>query len=638
MFPSAALLIVAALLTPPRARLAQPRGHTRIKSAGSASKPARATLAKAQRIALKNASFALVLGRQALQQPCSARECNQLIRVLGDGGHLEPMTDFFGAMVSAGVPPTQITYGTLISRAGKSHQPQLASRFYRDMLRRGLHPDVQTLNSLINAYSKAGLVNKAYAAAGVMRKRGIQPTLVTYNTLLDACARSGNVTLAHQTVRELTSAKLRPNARTFSILIHLSARASRVDEAFWWFRRMVAVGETPNAVTFTTLINACGRSGELERAFSVLAEMRGAGLQPNVVTYTTLIDACAKRKQVPRAVAIFRDMIADGVPPNRITCTALFHGCLAAGEILLAREVLAHMRSVGLKPSAYSFTALLSTTSSVDTAQREHSAAFACLLRQLSIEEAAERAAAKVLSGSTPGDDTDGAAGGLALDDSLGSRGSAVQPFLADSAEPPHEALRSVFTVFSEMKAAGVVPDRAAFNALIDACASVGDVARAEGAFGELCAAGITPDAISYTCLIKACAAAGEPARAERILREMQQKSNHVSTFTPPTVHTYFHLMAAYAKGGAPLRVLELLQEMEGRGLAPTNRHYALALQTAAQFDTPPLGIARVETLYSEMREAGCRLDTRTLLVLDGLCRRHGRLDLARRLRRERSI
>ena len=174
------------------------------------------------------------------------RELNQLLRALGDGGHLDSMATVFDAMVSAGVKPTQVTYGTLISRSGAGLDPKLASRFYRDMLRRGLQPDAQTLNSLINAYAKAGYVGKAYAAADVMSKMGVAPTLVTYNTLLDACARGQNVTLAHQTLAELRSAGLRPNARTFSILIHMCARASSkkegaqlVDEAFSWFRQMV---------------------------------------------------------------------------------------------------------------------------------------------------------------------------------------------------------------------------------------------------------------------------------------------------------------------------------------------------------------------------------------------------------------
>ena len=748
------------------------------------------------------------------QQP-SVLQLNQLLKALGDNGHLEPMSMVFDAMLGAGVQPTQVTYGTVISRAGRGGKPELASRFYRDMRKRGLQPDVQTLNSLINAYAKAGDVTKAYAAAEVMKKLGVAPTLITYNTLLDACARNGNVSLARTTLEDLRSAKLRPNARTFSILIHMSARASRVDEAFAWFRRMAEAGAVPTDITFTTLINACGRAGQLERAFAVLAEMRLVGLQPNVVTYTTLIDACAKKGQLPRALAIFRDMLDAGVQPNKITCMCLFHGCLTAGEVLLAREVVQHMQTVGLKPSAHAFTSLLSATSNLD-ASRQHSAAVACLLRQLAVdrvsddehseeaedaviggpaagsvppvkgtavtarqsaddddwtlEEAlaplADEARAKLMSPAdrfqrslglldvlisarlpaptplwcalfddvttakelhaalkrherarlaslAPEDDASGFPGKALLEatrrmgdhgahtasggtsstsrrrgSSSGSRrrlsghssshesarseaprgggdsealqeqpplpGSlepmppspqTIQPFLANADTRVPAALEPVFAVFSEMRASGISPDLAAFNVLIDACASVGDLARAEGAFGELCAAGIKPDVITYTCLIKACAvsedldASQAADGAEQIYLEMQQKSNHFSTFIPPSVYTYKHLMAVHAHAGRPHRVLELFDEMQERGLKPTQTHYLIALGACSSHPHLPLSINRAVDIYRAMRErGGYRLDTRTLHELVEMFTMHGREDLASRVRSERSM
>jgi pentatricopeptide repeat protein len=197
--------------------------------------------------------------------------------------------------------------------------------------------------------------------------------------------------------------------------------------------------------------------------------------------------------------------------------------------------------------------------------------------------------------------------------------------------------LETVFTVFTEMRTSGVVPDLAAFNALMNACAMVGDLPRAEEAFGGLCAAGLAPDAISYGTLLKACAVAGDAARAESIHAEMQQRTNHFSTFTAPTTRTYKHLLAAHANH--PPRVLELFEEMTARGVSPGQTHYALALRATAQH--PGLGeaaVRRAEALYEGMRAAGFRLDTATLLALDRLCAAWGREDLSSRMRRERSI
>lgn len=140
------------------------------------------------------------------------------------------------------------------------------------------------------------------------------------------------------------------------------------------------------------------------------------------------------------------------------------------------------------------------------------------------------------------------------------------------------------------MRRSGIQADRAAYNALINACSSAADVVRAEGAFGEMVAAGIKPDVISYTSLVKAytgrrcsrlahpsaltlaqpstcadqhhhravslpSAVAGDTAGAERIFVEMQQRTNHFTTFTPPSSYTFAHLMAANRRAGGIFHV-----------------------------------------------------------------------------------
>ena len=51
---------------------------------------------------------------------------------------------------------------------------------------------------------------------------------------------------------------------------------------------------------------------------------------------------------------------------------------------------------------------------------------------------------------------------------------------------PTRPPPRQVFAVFGEMRKHGVRADRAAYNALINACAEAGDAARAEGALGQV--------------------------------------------------------------------------------------------------------------------------------------------------------
>ena len=75
---------------------------------------------------------------------------------------------------------------------------------------------------------------------------------------------------------------------------------------------------------------------------------------------------------------------------------------------------------------------------------------------------------------------------------------------------------------------------------------------------------------------------------------------------------------------------------MRARGVARTEGHYELALRAAAWHAELPNAVSRAIALYDEMRADGYRLTTAMLLDLDKLLSRHGRGDLARRLRRER--
>ena len=109
-----------------------------------------------------NASAALASAKVALRQPPPTaaakvglvREVNQLLRLLGDRGALAEAGEVFRAMLDARLTPTQVTYGTLIARAGTWRQPRLATAYYKDMQRRGIEPDTLTHNSLINAFAK----------------------------------------------------------------------------------------------------------------------------------------------------------------------------------------------------------------------------------------------------------------------------------------------------------------------------------------------------------------------------------------------------------------------------------------------------------------------------------------------------
>ena len=78
-----------------------------------------------------NTSGALDLARLALYDPPEHRRehlvrgCNKLLAELGDCGKLRAMEQLYRAMRRAPLQPTQVTFGTLISRCGKARPPDV---------------------------------------------------------------------------------------------------------------------------------------------------------------------------------------------------------------------------------------------------------------------------------------------------------------------------------------------------------------------------------------------------------------------------------------------------------------------------------------------------------------------------------
>ena len=78
-----------------------------------------------------NTSGALDLARLALYDPPEHRRehlvrgCNKLLAELGDRGKLRAMEQLYRAMRRAPLQPTQVTFGTLISRCGKARPPDV---------------------------------------------------------------------------------------------------------------------------------------------------------------------------------------------------------------------------------------------------------------------------------------------------------------------------------------------------------------------------------------------------------------------------------------------------------------------------------------------------------------------------------
>lgn len=293
----------------------------------------------------------------------SLRECNILLRNLGDRGEISACDQLFGLMKAKQLRPSIVTYSTLISRAGNWKKISLAESYFDQMRQAGILPDVQTLNSMINAYVKANDILKAKVIFNFMIESKINPTVVTLNTLVNGFAMVGDVQEAYKILNYFNQLGIKVNRRTLSSLIHAHCQTGDHAGAEKVLDKMVSLGYSDHIAAYATLIHSYGSSGKLKEAFSLLDTMRSRGVEPNVVILSSLIHACGRYGQLGPAFALYETICKSNsseLRPNSITCSSLVDCCLKVGEIDKAFGVVQDMRRRGLSMNEVTYTSLIS--------------------------------------------------------------------------------------------------------------------------------------------------------------------------------------------------------------------------------------------------------------------------------------
>ena len=133
------------------------------------------------------------------------------------------MASVFHLMTDAGVAPTQVTYGTVISRAGAHRQPRLANDFFREMIRRGVHKKVSwTCSSRVEVVDKPLL--QEMKDAGCWRTRfGVESG---HDDVLDFISKGITTEKVRKAITAAHEVGLRPKA--FFMVGHMPDTRERI--------------------------------------------------------------------------------------------------------------------------------------------------------------------------------------------------------------------------------------------------------------------------------------------------------------------------------------------------------------------------------------------------------------------------
>uniref|UniRef100_A0A0E0LTG0 Pentacotripeptide-repeat region of PRORP domain-containing protein n=1 Tax=Oryza punctata TaxID=4537 RepID=A0A0E0LTG0_ORYPU len=130
---------------------------------------------------------------------------------------------------------------------------------------------------------------------------------------------------------------------------------------------------------------------------------------------------------------------------------------------------------------------------------------------------------------------------------------------------PPSRALRLFHALLHHLrpshqtKISNSLPDTAAFNAALSACADAGDCLRFRHLFDQMPTWNAPPDALTYNVLIKMCARAGRKDLVARVLERI------LSSGLTPCATTFHSLVAAYVGFGDIPTAERIVQAMRER-------------------------------------------------------------------------
>eukprot|EP00002_Diphylleia_rotans_P025820 TRINITY_DN5125_c0_g1_i1.p1 TRINITY_DN5125_c0_g1~~TRINITY_DN5125_c0_g1_i1.p1 ORF type:complete len:1123 (-),score=204.70 TRINITY_DN5125_c0_g1_i1:147-3515(-) len=275
---------------------------------------------------------------------------------------------------------------------------------------------------------------------------------------------------------------------------------------------------------YETLARAFGEAGHLSRAFGVIERMVRSDIPLETGVFTNLIHACGQAGQSNRAYGVLVLMARHGVAPREETFCALIGACIMkttsnhnhgskGSQETVNRQLRRTRQGLDSSPSS----------SSSSHIHDEHSGDEMKAYARLSNNDDRTHTS-----------------------HSKSSHGN-MQPRLG-------RALRTL----DLMRALGLSPRLATFNAVIGVCGRAGNLERAFETLHAMRGMGLPPDVRTYALLVDACARHGHLSSARDGLRAMHAAGLPPYALVPHTA--YLLGLARHAHLPSALRVLHTLR------------------------------------------------------------------------------
>ncbi|XP_017972366.1 PREDICTED: pentatricopeptide repeat-containing protein At1g08070, chloroplastic [Theobroma cacao] len=260
---------------------------------------------------------------------------NSMISCYVNNGYHDKALEIFERMQANNIPPSQITWVTLLSLTAKLRDLKLGLKVKKLIADSNICVNTIVLTAIVNMFVKCGAIDEAreefdrmrtrdtlawsamisgYAQNRratealelfeCMKKEQIRPNDVALVSVLSACSQLGSVEAGECLAAYIETQDLASNVYVASALLDMYSKFGNIAKARQVFDKM----PERDIVSWNSMIVGLAVNGFAEDAILLYEKMKESEVKPDSITFVGLLTACSRTGLVELGLEFFRSM------------------------------------------------------------------------------------------------------------------------------------------------------------------------------------------------------------------------------------------------------------------------------------------------------------------------------------------
>lgn len=247
-------------------------------------------------------------------------------------GHGKDAFFMYVQMYQEGVLPNQVTSISMLDACAIHECLMEGIRIHANIIGSGLESEIVLATGLVNMYAKCGRLENASELFISLTEQNT----ILWTAMIQGCLQQDHSGRALELYRRMFLEALLPDSVTYSSIFDSCASQGALTTGKLVHANIVASGSQFNIITSTSLLNMYGRCGAIEQAHCIFNAMEAH----NTLSWTSIISLYAQLGDNEEAIHLFIEMQKEGVPPDKVTFWSVVDAC--ADQVAFDQGRLVH--------------------------------------------------------------------------------------------------------------------------------------------------------------------------------------------------------------------------------------------------------------------------------------------------------